>query len=160
MLSVARKIPTADASMRAGKWEREKFMGVQLQHKTIGIVGLGQVGTHVAKVCREMGMDLMCYDPYVNNAKAEALGCCIAPQLEDLLSEADVVTLHVPLNAATKNLINEERIKKMKSTAILINCSRGGVVNEGDLCKALREGRLAGAALGKINLCLPVGQVL
>lgn len=147
MFALARKIPAADASLRTAKWEREKFMGSQLQHKTLGIIGLGQVGSHVARVCREMGMDLMCCDPYVNLAKAESLGCRVAT-LEELLSESDIVTLHVPLVPATKNLINEEAIRLMKPTAMLVNCSRGGVVDEAALCVALREGKIAGAALG------------
>lgn len=137
----------ADTSLRAAKWEREKFMGCQMQHKTLGIIGLGQVGSHVAKICREIGMDLICYDPYINVAKAESLGCRVAG-LDELLSEADVITCHIPLVPATKHLINEERINLMRSSTLLINCSRGGVVDETALCAALRDGKLGGAALG------------
>lgn len=150
MFAVARNIPAADSSLRSGKWEREKFMGGQLQHKTIGIVGLGQVGSHVAKVCREMGMDLIVYDPYVNVTKAVSLGCRVV-ELDELVSEADIITLHVPLIPETKHLINEERLRLMKQSTVLVNCSRGGVVDETALCSALKEGRLGGAALGEFN---------
>lgn len=147
MFALARNVASAHASMKAGKWESGKFIGAQLQHKTLGIVGLGQVGSHVAKVCREIGMNLVCYDPYVNAAKAESLGCRIL-SLEELLTISDVVTLHVPLVDDTVNLINSDRLKLMKSSSLLINCSRGGVVDEQALCQALCEGKLAGAALG------------
>jgi len=146
MFALARMVPAADASIRSLKWERNLFMGSQLQGKTLGIVGLGMVGSHVAKVCREVGMRLVTYDPYVNAAKAAALDCEIM-SFEDLLQESDFVTLHIPLVEGTKNLLNEKTLALMKPTARIINCSRGGVVNEKDLCEALAKGKLAGAAL-------------
>ncbi|CEM11643.1 unnamed protein product [Vitrella brassicaformis CCMP3155] len=146
MFALARNVPAADASVRAGKWERNKFMGSQLQHKILGIVGLGQVGSHVAKVGREMGMKLVTYDPYVNTQKAEALDCSVV-SMEELFRLSDFITLHVPLIPETKAMINAETLKHMKPTARIINCSRGGVIDEKALSEALQQGRLAGAAL-------------
>eukprot|EP00922_Rhytidocystis_sp_ex-Travisia-forbesii_P062130 GHVS01091989.1.p1 GENE.GHVS01091989.1~~GHVS01091989.1.p1 ORF type:complete len:603 (-),score=74.50 GHVS01091989.1:221-1924(-) len=146
MLALSRHVAAGDASMRDTKWDRGRFMGTQLQHKILGIIGLGQVGSHVARVCREMGMHLYAYDPFVNELKAKALGCTIC-SLQQIFQEADYITLHVPLIEQTKNLINAESLSMMKPTARVINCSRGGVVNEVDLCDALSRGKLSGAAL-------------
>lgn len=146
MLSLCRHVAAADASVRDKQWNRAKFIGTQLQHKVLGIVGLGQVGTHVAKVAREMGMELLTYDPFVNEEKAGNLGCTICT-LDQLLRQSDFVTLHVPLIDQTYHMINKDTLALMKPTARLINVSRGGVVHEEELCSALRAGRLAGAAL-------------
>eukprot|EP00921_Rhytidocystis_pertsovi_P012388 GHVQ01020125.1.p1 GENE.GHVQ01020125.1~~GHVQ01020125.1.p1 ORF type:complete len:521 (-),score=64.57 GHVQ01020125.1:498-2060(-) len=146
LFALSRSVPAADASVRGGKWDRNRFMGTQLQHKALGIVGLGQVGCHVAKVAREMGMELFVYDPFVADEKAKALGCTLC-SIEELLQQSDYVTLHVPLMESTKYLIRSETLAMMKPTARLINTSRGGVINEQDLCEALKAGKLAGAAL-------------
>lgn len=146
LFSSSRMVAQADASMRAGKWERPKFMGSELANKTIGIIGLGQVGGHVAKVALAMGMKILAYDPYINRARAESLHAKVSV-LEDLLAESDFITCHVPLVPATKHLINKERLGLMKKTARLINCSRGGVVDEVALVEALKEGKIASAAL-------------
>eukprot|EP00388_Colpodella_angusta_P021876 GDKJ01055728.1.p1 GENE.GDKJ01055728.1~~GDKJ01055728.1.p1 ORF type:complete len:577 (+),score=172.83 GDKJ01055728.1:2-1732(+) len=146
LFASSRMISQADASMRVGKWDRAKFMGSELANKTIGIIGLGQVGGHVAKVALAMGMNILAYDPYINRARAESLSAKVST-LEELLAESDFVTCHVPLVPATKHLINKERLALMKKTARLINCSRGGVVDEIALIEALKEGTLAAAAL-------------
>ncbi|CEL95534.1 unnamed protein product [Vitrella brassicaformis CCMP3155] len=146
LMALSRNIAPADASMRALKWERNKFMGSQLQGKILGIVGLGQVGSHVAKVAREMGMKLLTFDPYVNEAKAASLDCQIVT-LEELYKMSDYITLHVPLIPETKHMINADTIKTMKRTCRIINASRGGVIDEKALVEALKEGRLAGAAM-------------
>eukprot|EP01066_Platyproteum_vivax_P003132 Platyproteum_vivax@DN14028_c0_g1_i1.p1 len=146
MLSLARQVSPADASMRKGEWNRACFMGSQLYKKTLGIVGMGQVGSHVAKVCREAGMELLVYDPFVSEAKAKSLDAKLVA-IEEIWKNADFITLHVPLLPSTKNLVNEDAIKLMKPGCRLINCSRGGVVDETALCKALSENRIAGAAL-------------
>eukprot|EP01068_Selenidium_serpulae_P009766 Selendium_serpulae@DN5317_c0_g1_i1.p1 len=146
MLSVARNISPADASVRDGKWERARFLGSQLQGKTLGIVGLGQVGSHVARVAREMGMRLLAYDPYVNEQKAKSLKCQVLT-LDNLLAQSDFVSLHVPKLPETTKIINAKRLALMKPTAYLINCSRGGVVDEEALAEALKAGTIAGAAL-------------
>eukprot|EP00922_Rhytidocystis_sp_ex-Travisia-forbesii_P062132 GHVS01091991.1.p1 GENE.GHVS01091991.1~~GHVS01091991.1.p1 ORF type:complete len:592 (-),score=69.87 GHVS01091991.1:425-2128(-) len=146
MLSLSRHVPSGDASMREKKWDRSRFMGTQLQHKILGIIGLGQVGSHVARVCREMGMHLYAYDPFVNELKAKALGCTIC-SLQQIYQEADYITLHVPLMDQTRNMINAETLGLMKPTARIINASRGGVINEVDLCNALKAGKIGGAAL-------------
>eukprot|EP00922_Rhytidocystis_sp_ex-Travisia-forbesii_P062128 GHVS01091987.1.p1 GENE.GHVS01091987.1~~GHVS01091987.1.p1 ORF type:complete len:569 (-),score=84.42 GHVS01091987.1:322-2028(-) len=146
MLALSRHVAAGDASMRDGKWDRSRFVGTQLQHKILGVIGLGQVGSHVARVCREMGMQVYAYDPFVNELKAKALGCTIC-SLHQIFQEADYITLHVPLIEQTKNMICAETISMMKPTARVINCSRGGVVNEVDICAALISGKLGGAAL-------------
>jgi len=146
MFASARLIPAADASVRGHKWERASFMGRQLNGKVLGIVGLGQVGGHVAKVAREVGMRLVGYDPYVNEARAASMHVELLP-LEDLLKEVDFLTLHIPLIPATKHLLNAEKLAMMKPTARIINCARGGVIDESALSDALKAGKLGGAAL-------------
>eukprot|EP00920_Eleutheroschizon_duboscqi_P001874 GHVT01004939.1.p1 GENE.GHVT01004939.1~~GHVT01004939.1.p1 ORF type:complete len:417 (+),score=103.81 GHVT01004939.1:216-1466(+) len=146
MFAISRHVAAAHASMVAGSWRRNDFMGSQLQHKTLGIVGLGQVGGHVGRVCRELGMSLMAYDPFANTAKAEALGCRLAP-LDEVLAQADIISFHVPLNEETKNFIDKKKFALMKSSAKIINTSRGGIIHEDDLCQALEKKQIAGAAL-------------
>lgn len=146
MLALARHIPAADASMKAGSWDKKKFTGVELAGKTIGIIGLGKVGSIVARAARALSMKVLAYDPYINPKRAQEMD--VEPrELESLLREADFVTIHVPLTDSTRKLINRERLALMKSTARLVNCARGGVVDEAALVEALREGKLAGAAL-------------
>lgn len=146
MFALSRHICDADRSLRDLKWERSKFMGTELQFKTLGIVGLGQVGRHVARICREIGMHLLCYDPFVNEQKALSLGCKKCT-FEELLQNSDFVTMHIPLTNETRHMINKKTLSIMKKTAKLINTSRGGIVNEGDLAEALQNGQLGGAAL-------------
>ncbi|OEH79678.1 d-3-phosphoglycerate dehydrogenase [Cyclospora cayetanensis] len=146
MMALSRKVTLADKSVSQGHWERSKFQGSQVHGKTIGIVGIGQVGSYIALICKSMEMEVLAYDPFVNQAKAQALGVTIV-SLEDLLKNSDIVTLHVPLIPSTRNLIRAETLALMRPHALLINTSRGGVVDEAAVAKALTEGRLGGAAL-------------
>lgn len=146
LLSLMRKIPQALISLREGKWERTKFIGSQLQGKTIGIVGLGRIGTQVARYAKAFGMRVIGCDPFISEERARQLGIELK-ELEELLREADIITLHVPLTRETRKMIDERAISLMKEGAILVNASRGGVVDEEALYKALVSGKLAGAAL-------------
>ncbi len=146
IFNVARKIAFADRKMREGVWAKKQCLGTELEGKTLGVVGFGRIGYQVAKIARALGMKVLLYDPYPNEERAKEVGGRFAP-LEELLRESDVVTLHVPLVDATYHLINEERLKLMKPTAILINAARGAVVDTEALVKALREGWIAGAGL-------------
>jgi D-3-phosphoglycerate dehydrogenase / 2-oxoglutarate reductase len=146
MMSMSRYIPSADASMKAGKWNRKDFTGVEVYKKTLGVVGLGKIGAHVATVAHAMGMRLLAFDPFVSVERAEQLNCQLV-EMDVLLRDADYVTLHIPKTPETANLINAESIAKMKPTARIINCARGGIIDEAALAVALAEGRLGGAAI-------------
>ncbi|MCX7724354.1 MAG: phosphoglycerate dehydrogenase [Thermodesulfovibrio sp.] len=146
LFALARKIPQATASMKAGKWEKKKFMGVELYNKTIGIIGLGRIGSEVAKRTQCMGMNVLAYDPFLSDEKAEELGIT-KTDLERIFAEADFITIHTPLTSETKYLINKDTIKRMKDGVYIINCARGGIVNEKDLYEAIISGKVAGAAL-------------
>ena len=150
MLSLSRQIPDANQSVKAGKWERKKFMGNEVYKKTLGVIGLGKIGAHVATVARAMGMKLLAYDPFVSEERAERLGCRLV-DLDLLFAEADYITLHIPKTPETANLINAEAIAKMKPSVRIINCSRGGTIDESALAEALKEGKIAGAALDVFN---------
>lgn len=146
MLSIARKIPQATASMRAGKWEKKKFMGVELYQKTLGLVGIGVIGTIVADRARGLKMKVIGYDPYLSPEVAEKRGVELV-SFDELLSRSDFISVHTPLTEETRNLIDHRAIEKMKKGVILINCARGGIINEKDLYEALQSGKVAGAAL-------------
>jgi D-3-phosphoglycerate dehydrogenase len=145
LLSLARRVPEADASTKAGGWDR-KLTGVELQGKTLGIVGYGRIGQKVAERARAFEMQVVAYDPYLNAELAQRLGVELLA-LDDLLVRADVVTLHTPLTAETRNLLGRERLARMRKGALLINCGRGGVIDEEALLAALQSGHLGGAAL-------------
>ncbi len=144
--ALARNIPQADASLRRGEWRRADFMGIELRGKTLGIVGLGKIGLAVADRARAMEMSLLGSDPYVGKDAAAAHGIELV-DMGRLLGESDVVTLHIPLNDATRGLIGADALRLMKPTANLINVARGGVVDEAALAEALAAGRLRGAAI-------------
>ena len=146
LLSMARKIPQATASMKQGKWEKKKFMGVELYNKTLGIIGLGNIGSHVAKMAQGMGMKVITYDPYLSEEKAKTLGVEVV-ELNGLFKESDFITNHIPLTNETRNLISDKSIAKMKKGVMIINASRGGVVDETALYNALKSGKVAAAAL-------------
>ncbi|MCK5504335.1 MAG: phosphoglycerate dehydrogenase, partial [Thermodesulfovibrionia bacterium] len=146
LLSMARRIPQATASLKQGKWEKKKFMGVELYNKTLGIIGLGNIGKHVAKMAQGMGMVVIAYDPYLSEEKAEELGV-EGVKLNELFKRADFITNHVPLTNETKDLIGAKNIAKMKKGVRIINAARGGVVDEEALYKALKPGKVAAAAL-------------
>jgi D-3-phosphoglycerate dehydrogenase / 2-oxoglutarate reductase len=146
MLSLSRHVPDANHSVKSKQWDRKSFIGAEVYKKTLGVVGLGKIGSHVATVARSMGMRLLAYDPFISLERAEQLGCRIV-ELDVLLREADYITLHMPKTPETTHLINAEALAKMKPTARLVNCARGGIVDEQALYEALKEGRIAGAAL-------------
>jgi D-3-phosphoglycerate dehydrogenase len=147
MLALARNVPQAHASLRGGVWERERFQGVELHGKTLGIIGLGRVGSMVAQRSLAFGMRLIAYDPYVSRERARELGIELMPDLGALLVQADFVTVHLPRTSETEALIGERELSLMKEGALLINTARGGIVDEAALAAALRNGRLGGAAL-------------
>ena len=146
LFSVARLIPQATASMKAGKWEKKKFMGVELYNKTLGIVGLGNIGGQVAKKAQGLEMNVIAYDPFLSEDKAKETGIKKV-SLDELFAQSDFITVHSPMTPETKGLINARTISKMKNGVRIINCARGGIVNEQDLYEALKSGRVAGAAL-------------
>ena len=145
MFAVARQIPEADASTRAGKWEKNRFMGVEITGKTLGVIGCGNIGSVVASRAIGLKMRVIAHDPFLSAERAMELGV-EKVELDELLRRADFVTLHLPKTAQSANLLSAERIAKMKPGARLINCARGGLVDEAAVAEALREGRLAGAA--------------
>jgi len=146
LISLARSIPQANSSLKAGRWERKKFIGVELQGKTLGIIGLGRIGRVVASRARALGMQIVAYDPFIAPDQARDLEIELAP-LNDVYSRADFLTVHTPLTAETRGLIDREVFRKMKHGARLINCARGGLVDEDALYEALTNGSIAGAAL-------------
>ena len=146
LLSCVRKLPAADRSMKSGEWDRKSFNGSELYGKTLGLVGAGRIGGEVAKRARAFGMRVLTYDPYLTPERAEALDMELVT-LTDVLTRADVISLHVPLTEATAGLIGKAELALMKPTAYLVNAARGGVVNESALYDALAAQQIAGAAL-------------
>jgi D-3-phosphoglycerate dehydrogenase / 2-oxoglutarate reductase len=146
MLSLARQIPEADASTRAGKWEKNRFLGVEISGKTLGVVGCGNIGSIVADRALGMKMKVIAYDPYLSAERALDLGV-EKVELDELLRRADFITLHTPLTERTRNIINADSLKLTKKGVRLINCARGGLVEEAALFEALKSGQVAGAAL-------------
>ncbi|GAA6617815.1 phosphoglycerate dehydrogenase [Scytonema sp. NUACC26] len=146
MLSLSRHIPDANASVKHGEWDRKTFVGAEVYKKTLGIVGLGKIGSHVAAVAKAMGMKLLAYDPFISAERAEQIGCQLV-ELDLLLQQADYITLHIPKTPETTHLINTERLSKMKPSARIINCARGGIIDEEALAAAIKEGKISGAAL-------------
>ena len=146
ILALARHVAAADASVRRAEWRRADFMGAEIMGRTLGIVGLGRVGLAVADRARAFEMTLLGSDPLVSADAAAARGVRLV-ELDELLPAADVVTLHLPLAAATRGLFDAERLARMKPGALLVNVARGGIVDEAALAKALASGRLGGAAI-------------
>lgn len=146
LLALARHIPQATASIRAGKWEKKKFMGVEITGKILGVIGLGQIGRVVASRARGLNMRVIASDPFVTEEAAKALGVELV-SMDEAFARSDFITLHVPRLDETKNLIRKETIETMKAGVRIINCSRGEVVNLDDLYEALQSGQVAGAAL-------------
>ncbi|MBI3610029.1 MAG: phosphoglycerate dehydrogenase [Nitrospirae bacterium] len=146
IFSLARMVPQATASIKSGKWEKNKFMGMELYNKTLGIVGIGQIGSYVTKLAQGAQMQVIAYDPYLSEENAKKMGVELV-RLDDLYRRADVISVHVPLTPETQSLINAEAIRKMKDGVRIINCARGGIVNEKDLYEALVKGKVAGAAM-------------
>ncbi len=146
LLSLLRKVPAASALMAQGKWDRKPFQGTELRGKTLGILGLGRIGTHVAKIAQGFGMTVIALDPYVVAAHALSMGVELLP-LEDVLKRSDVISLHLALTEETRHLLNAERFAQAKKGAVLVNAARGGLIDDAALVAALQSGQLAGAAL-------------
>src|ERR1700726_1049898 len=147
LVSIARNIPQAHASMKAGQWDRKSYEGVELHGKTIGIFGMGRIGTEIARRAIAFGMRPVAYDPYLSSSRARSLQVELFEDLDEVLAQSDFVTMHMPLTTETRHLINAERIAKMKRGARIINCARGGLVDEQALYDALQSGQIAAAAL-------------
>ncbi len=146
MLALLRHVPAADASLRTGEWERGRFTGSELRHRTLGIIGLGKIGKAVARRANGFEMRVVAHDPYLTEEQAAEHGARLVG-LPELLLRADVITVHTPLTPQTRGLIGPGQIEAMKPGAVLLNVARGGIVDEGALASALRDGRLAGAAV-------------
>jgi D-3-phosphoglycerate dehydrogenase len=146
LLAQARRVPEADQSLREGRWDRKKFKGVELHGKTLGVLGLGKIGTLVAQRASSFGMTIVAYDPYVSSERAARLGIKML-SLDDIFDVADMLTIHLPRTAETENLINAATIDQMKDGVRIVNVARGGIVNEADLAAAVRSGKVAGAAV-------------
>lgn len=147
MMALARHIPAADASLHAKKWDRNKFVGVQLAGKTLGVVGLGRIGREVARRALGLDMKVIGFDPFLAPERAAQLGIEAAPDLASLLPRVDFLTVHTPLTPETTNLIGAKELATMKKGARVLNCARGGIINEEALAEALKSGHIAGAAL-------------
>ena len=146
MLALARQIPEADASTKASKWEKNRFMGVEVTNKTLGIIGAGNIGSIVADRAQGLKMKVVAFDPFLTAERAVQLGV-EKVELDDLFARADFITLHTPLIDATRNIISAEAIAKMKKGVRIVNCARGGLIDEVALYEALKSGKVAGAAL-------------
>jgi D-3-phosphoglycerate dehydrogenase len=146
LFALAREIPAADASTQAGKWEKNRFMGVEITGKTLGVVGCGNIGANVAERALGLKMRVVAYDPFLSNERAKDIGV-EKVELDELLGRADFITLHTPLTPQTRNILSAENIAKAQKGVRIINCARGGLVDEGALRKALDSGHVAGAAL-------------
>lgn len=151
MMALARDIPAANNSTHAGKWEKNRFMGVELTSKVLGLIGCGNIGSIVADRAQGLKMKVIAYDPYLSEEKAQDLNV-EKVELDELFQRADFISLHTPLNESTKGLINAEAMKKMKKGVRIINCARGGLVVEEDLKAAIESGHVAGAALDVLEV--------
>ena len=146
MLSVARKIAIADKSVKENEWEKSRFMGVELRGKTLGVIGMGRIGSQVVSRCKAFEMDTIVYDPYLPNEVAKQMGVQLT-NLETVLEKADFITIHVPLTDETRHLISTEEIKMMKKSVFIVNCARGGIIDEDALYEGLSNNEIGGAAL-------------
>jgi D-3-phosphoglycerate dehydrogenase len=146
IMALARNIPQAHGSMKAGKWERGKFQGIELYGKTLGVIGLGRIGSTVARFAQGFGMTIKAYDPFLSAEMAAKRGIVMA-SFDDLIANSDFITIHVPKTDQTAGMIGEKEIAKMKKSVRLVNCARGGIIDEAALAQALETKRIAGAAL-------------
>ena len=146
LMAMARKIPQAHASMKAGEWNRKEFQGVELYNKTLGIPGMGRIGSEVARRAIAFGMRVLAYDPYLSLSRAKALQVELV-ELDELYERSDFITVHMPMSDETRGMINAAAFAKMKKGVRVLNCARGGIINEKDLFDAIKRGQVAGAAL-------------
>ena len=145
LFALARNIPQAYKTLKNRQWEKTKFKGVELAGKTLGVVGLGRIGSEVARKCQAIGMNVIAYDPYINPDAHLSSGLKLV-EVQELFDQADFITVHSPLTDTTRNLINKKAIAQMKTGVRILNCARGGIVDEADLYEALKSGKVAGAA--------------
>jgi D-3-phosphoglycerate dehydrogenase / 2-oxoglutarate reductase len=146
MVSAARMVPQATASMKAGKWEKSRFMGIEINNKTLGVIGTGNVGSLVIERAHGLGMQVIAYDPYISNKRADDLGVELV-ELDELYARADFITVHTPMTRATRRMLDNNAFEKMKQGVIIINAARGGIVDEQALDAALESGKVRAAAL-------------
>ncbi len=146
LMSVSRKIPQATASLKTGKWEKSKFMGSEMMNKTLGVIGMGRIGKIVVDRCQGLKMKVIAFDPFISAVQAKEMNVELV-DLDTLFKRSDYITIHTPITDETRGMINKETIAKMKKGVYLINCARGGIINESDLADALNSGYIAGAAL-------------
>ncbi|MDL5048633.1 phosphoglycerate dehydrogenase [Oscillatoria amoena NRMC-F 0135] len=147
MMTLTRRIPQAHASMVSGKWDRKAFEGTELYGKTLGIIGMGRIGSEVARRAIAFGMRVVAFDPFLSLSRAKQMQVELIDKVHDLLPHADYITVHTPLTPETRNLLNRDTLALCKKGVRLINCARGGLINEADLAEALQSGQVAGAAL-------------
>jgi len=159
MLSMSRNIPQANQSLKSGKWERSKFMGVEVLNKTLGVIGLGRIGGEITKRARSFGMEVLAYDPFTTKERAQQIGARLTT-LDEIYEKADFITVHTPLIPSTKHMISTAQFNQMKKGVRVINCARGGIIDEAALLEALKSGKVAGAALDVFEKEPPVGSPL
>ncbi|MCD4669816.1 MAG: phosphoglycerate dehydrogenase, partial [Actinomycetia bacterium] len=147
MLALVRRIPGANSSLKGGKWEKSKFKGIEIDGKTLGIIGYGQIGGLVAKKVMGLGMKVIAYDPFVSEDRFKQLGIVKAGKLEDIYREADFISIHLPKNKDTIGMFDRKQFDKMKKGTIILNVARGGIIVEKDLAEAIKDGQIGGAAL-------------
>ena len=147
MMALSRNIAPACASMRSGKWDRNQYQGTQLSGKTLAVVGLGRIGLAVAGRAQALEMKVLGYDPFLSEEKASELGIELYRDVDQIVTKCDYLTVHTPLTEETRGIINAARLATMKKGARIINCARGGIIDEGDLADAIESGHIAGAAL-------------
>ena len=147
LLAVARKIPQADANVRSKNWDKKTFEGVELYNKTLGVIGMGRIGSELSRRAIAFGMRVVAYDPYLSATRARSLQVELVDELDDLLASADFISLHTPLTAETRHVLDAARLQKTKRGVRIINCARGGLIDETALVQALADGHIAGAAL-------------
>src|SRR6476660_1248576 len=147
LLSAARKIPQADANVRSNHWDKKNFEGVELYNKTLCVIGMGRIGSELSRRAISFGMRVVAYDPYLSVTRARSLQVELVDELDDLLASADFISLHTPLTAETRHILDAARLQKAKRGVRIINCARGGLIDEGALAQALQDGHVAGAAL-------------
>src|SRR5213079_1129555 len=147
LLAVARKIPHADANVRSKNWDKKNFEGVELYNKTLGVIGMGRIGSELSRRAIAFGMRVVAYDPYLSVTRARSLQVELVEELDDLLTRADFISLHTPLTADTRHILDAARLRKTKQGMRIINCARGGLIDEAALVEALQDQHVAGAAL-------------
>jgi D-3-phosphoglycerate dehydrogenase len=161
LLAVARKIPHADANIRSQNWDKKNFQGVELYNKTLGVIGMGRIGSELSRRAIAFGMRVVAYDPYLSVTRARSLQVELVDELDDLLMTADFISFHTPLTAETRHILDAPRLRKTKRGVRIINCARGGLIDEAALAQVLQDGHVAGAALDVFEIePLPVDSPL